>query len=104
MFDAHAATLDDWTTFYKFVSALKTIVLSFDQADDWKCFKDMHRQDFYSPDAPKMHSTVLAASILVNIQIILQNIERSPEKWERARLIGLCPENKKLKRIVTNMF
>uniref|UniRef100_A0A915JCK7 Uncharacterized protein n=1 Tax=Romanomermis culicivorax TaxID=13658 RepID=A0A915JCK7_ROMCU len=33
-----------------------------------------------------------------------QNIERSAEKWERARLIGLCLENKKLKEIVADMF
>uniref|UniRef100_A0A915IZ09 Uncharacterized protein n=1 Tax=Romanomermis culicivorax TaxID=13658 RepID=A0A915IZ09_ROMCU len=42
MFDALAATSDDWTTSYEFLSALKTIVISFDQADDWKCLKDMH--------------------------------------------------------------
>uniref|UniRef100_A0A915JJC2 Uncharacterized protein n=1 Tax=Romanomermis culicivorax TaxID=13658 RepID=A0A915JJC2_ROMCU len=79
------------------MSAPKTIAIGFDQANDWKCLKDMHGRDFYSPDAPKTHSTVLAPSIL-------ENIERSPEKWERARLIGLCPENKKLKGIVADMF
>uniref|UniRef100_A0A915KSU7 Uncharacterized protein n=1 Tax=Romanomermis culicivorax TaxID=13658 RepID=A0A915KSU7_ROMCU len=64
----------------------------------------MHGRKFYSSDARKMHSNVLAPSILVDIQIILENIERSPEKWERACLIGLCPENKKLKGIVTHVF
>uniref|UniRef100_A0A915KBR5 Uncharacterized protein n=1 Tax=Romanomermis culicivorax TaxID=13658 RepID=A0A915KBR5_ROMCU len=64
----------------------------------------MHGCDFYSSDTRKMHSTVLAPSILVDVKIILENIERYVEKWERARLIGLCPENKKLKGIVTNMF
>uniref|UniRef100_A0A915J444 Uncharacterized protein n=1 Tax=Romanomermis culicivorax TaxID=13658 RepID=A0A915J444_ROMCU len=42
MFDALAATSEDWTTSYEFLSALKTIVIGFDQADDWKCLKDMH--------------------------------------------------------------
>uniref|UniRef100_A0A915IT22 Uncharacterized protein n=1 Tax=Romanomermis culicivorax TaxID=13658 RepID=A0A915IT22_ROMCU len=64
----------------------------------------MHRGEYYSPDARKTHSTVLAPSILVDVQIILENIERSPEKWERAPLIGLCPENKKLKGIVADAF
>uniref|UniRef100_A0A915K7G4 Uncharacterized protein n=1 Tax=Romanomermis culicivorax TaxID=13658 RepID=A0A915K7G4_ROMCU len=84
--------------------APKTIVVSFNQADNWKCLKDMHGRDFYSPHAHKTHSTVLAPSILVNIKIILENIKRSREKWERARLIGLCPENEKLKGIVTDRF
>uniref|UniRef100_A0A915J4E1 Uncharacterized protein n=1 Tax=Romanomermis culicivorax TaxID=13658 RepID=A0A915J4E1_ROMCU len=104
MFDTLAATPQDWTAFYEFVSAPKTIVISFDQADDWKYLKDMHGRDYYSADARKTHSTVLAPSILVNVQIILENIERSPGKWEMARLIGLCPENKKLKGIVANAF
>uniref|UniRef100_A0A915HG36 Uncharacterized protein n=1 Tax=Romanomermis culicivorax TaxID=13658 RepID=A0A915HG36_ROMCU len=82
----------------------KTIVIRFDRADGWKCLKDMHGREYYSPDARKMHFTVLAPSILVDVQIILVNIERLPEKWERAHLIGLCPENKKLKGIVTNTF
>uniref|UniRef100_A0A915INJ1 Uncharacterized protein n=1 Tax=Romanomermis culicivorax TaxID=13658 RepID=A0A915INJ1_ROMCU len=30
------------------------------RADDWKCLKDMHGRDHYSPDARKRHSTVLA--------------------------------------------
>uniref|UniRef100_A0A915K6U0 Uncharacterized protein n=1 Tax=Romanomermis culicivorax TaxID=13658 RepID=A0A915K6U0_ROMCU len=51
-----------------------------------------------------MHTTVLAPSILVNVQIILENIEQSAKKWERTRLIGLCPENKKLKGILSDMF
>uniref|UniRef100_A0A915JXL7 3'-5' exonuclease domain-containing protein n=1 Tax=Romanomermis culicivorax TaxID=13658 RepID=A0A915JXL7_ROMCU len=102
MFDALAATPDDWTAFYEFVSAPQTIAIGFNQADDWKCLKDMHGREYYSPDARKMHSNVLAPSILVDIQIILENIERSPEKWERACLIRLCPENKKLKGIVAD--
>uniref|UniRef100_A0A915JUG3 Uncharacterized protein n=1 Tax=Romanomermis culicivorax TaxID=13658 RepID=A0A915JUG3_ROMCU len=104
MLDALAATPDDWTTFYELVSAPKTIIISFDQADDWKCLKDMHGHEFNSPDAHKMHSNVLAPSILVDIQIIWENIKQSPKKWERARLIGLCPENKKLKRTVADAF
>uniref|UniRef100_A0A915K298 Uncharacterized protein n=1 Tax=Romanomermis culicivorax TaxID=13658 RepID=A0A915K298_ROMCU len=64
----------------------------------------MHGRDYYSSDARKMHSTMLAPSILVDIQIILENIERSPQKWERVPLIGLCPENKKLKGIVADAF
>uniref|UniRef100_A0A915JFL1 Uncharacterized protein n=1 Tax=Romanomermis culicivorax TaxID=13658 RepID=A0A915JFL1_ROMCU len=80
MFDALAATSDHWTLFYKFVSAPKTIVISFNQADDWKCLKDMHGCNFYSPDAHKAHSNLLAPSILVDIQIILENIEQWPEK------------------------
>uniref|UniRef100_A0A915KLJ9 Uncharacterized protein n=1 Tax=Romanomermis culicivorax TaxID=13658 RepID=A0A915KLJ9_ROMCU len=92
MFDALAATSGDWTAFYEFVSAPKTIIIGFDQADNWKCLKDMHGCNFYSSKASKMHSNVLAPSILVNIQIILENIKRSPKKWERARFIGLCPE------------
>uniref|UniRef100_A0A915JNI2 Uncharacterized protein n=1 Tax=Romanomermis culicivorax TaxID=13658 RepID=A0A915JNI2_ROMCU len=104
MFDALAATPKDWTAFYKFVSAPKTILIGFDQADNWKCLKDMHRNEYYLSDALKMHSTELAPSILVDVQIILENIVRSPKKWERARLIGLCPENKKLKGIVADAF
>uniref|UniRef100_A0A915KB48 Uncharacterized protein n=1 Tax=Romanomermis culicivorax TaxID=13658 RepID=A0A915KB48_ROMCU len=104
VFDALVATPDDWTAFYEYVSARKTIVISFHQADNWKCLKDMHRPDFYSPDTRKTHSNVLAPSISVDIQIILENIEAWPEKWERAPLIGLCPENKKLKGIVANAF
>uniref|UniRef100_A0A915KNY0 Uncharacterized protein n=1 Tax=Romanomermis culicivorax TaxID=13658 RepID=A0A915KNY0_ROMCU len=80
MFEALVATPDDWTAFYEFISAPKTIVISFDQADDWKCLKDMYLCKFYSPDARKTHSNVLAPSILVDIQIILENIEPSPEK------------------------
>uniref|UniRef100_A0A915J855 Uncharacterized protein n=1 Tax=Romanomermis culicivorax TaxID=13658 RepID=A0A915J855_ROMCU len=80
MFDALVATPEDWTAFYEFVSAPKTIVIGFDQADDWKCLKDMHGRDYYSPDARKTHST------------------------ERVRLIGLCSENKKLKGIVADAF
>uniref|UniRef100_A0A915I4I6 Uncharacterized protein n=1 Tax=Romanomermis culicivorax TaxID=13658 RepID=A0A915I4I6_ROMCU len=84
MFDTLAATPEDWMRFYEF-------------ADDWKCLKDMHRRKYYSPDARKTHSNVLTPSILVDVQIILENIECSPEKWERAPLIGLCSKNKKLK-------
>uniref|UniRef100_A0A915KSS5 Uncharacterized protein n=1 Tax=Romanomermis culicivorax TaxID=13658 RepID=A0A915KSS5_ROMCU len=66
MFDALAATPDNWTAFYEFVSASKTILISFDQADNWKCLKDMHRGQFYSPDAPKTHSNVLAPRIVAD--------------------------------------
>uniref|UniRef100_A0A915LCC0 Uncharacterized protein n=1 Tax=Romanomermis culicivorax TaxID=13658 RepID=A0A915LCC0_ROMCU len=45
--------------------APKAIVIGFDQADDWKCLKDMHGREYYSPDARKMHSTVLAPNILL---------------------------------------
>uniref|UniRef100_A0A915JP28 Uncharacterized protein n=1 Tax=Romanomermis culicivorax TaxID=13658 RepID=A0A915JP28_ROMCU len=34
MFDALTATSDDWTAFYEFVSAPKTIIIGFHQADD----------------------------------------------------------------------
>uniref|UniRef100_A0A915KNC9 3'-5' exonuclease domain-containing protein n=1 Tax=Romanomermis culicivorax TaxID=13658 RepID=A0A915KNC9_ROMCU len=104
MLDALAATPEDWMALYEFLSAPKTIVIGFDQADNWKCLKDMHGREYYSSDACKMHSTVLAPSILIDVQIILENIERSPEKWERARLIGLCLEYKKLKGIVADPF
>uniref|UniRef100_A0A915LBC8 NurA domain-containing protein n=1 Tax=Romanomermis culicivorax TaxID=13658 RepID=A0A915LBC8_ROMCU len=104
MFDALAATPKDWTAFYKFLWAPKTILIRFDQADNWKCLKGMHRHEYYLSDAIKMHSTELAPSILVDVQIILENIVHSPEKWERARLIGLCPKNKKLKGIVADAF
>uniref|UniRef100_A0A915HJC9 Uncharacterized protein n=1 Tax=Romanomermis culicivorax TaxID=13658 RepID=A0A915HJC9_ROMCU len=77
-FFADAATPNDWTAFYEFVSAPKTIVMGFDQADDWKCLEDMHGREFYSPDAGKTHSNVLAPS--------------------------LCLENKKLKGIVADAF
>uniref|UniRef100_A0A915KW05 Uncharacterized protein n=1 Tax=Romanomermis culicivorax TaxID=13658 RepID=A0A915KW05_ROMCU len=100
MFHALVASSDD----YEFVSTPKTIVIGFNQANAWKCLKDMHGRDFYSPDVVKTHSTVLAPSVLVDVQIILENMERSPEKWERACLIGICPENKKLKGIVADMF
>uniref|UniRef100_A0A915I7J1 Uncharacterized protein n=1 Tax=Romanomermis culicivorax TaxID=13658 RepID=A0A915I7J1_ROMCU len=50
MFEALAATPDNWTMFYKFILAPKTIVISFDQADDWKCLKDMHGRNFYLSD------------------------------------------------------
>uniref|UniRef100_A0A915KUG1 Uncharacterized protein n=1 Tax=Romanomermis culicivorax TaxID=13658 RepID=A0A915KUG1_ROMCU len=89
MFDPLAAIPNDWTMFYKFVSAPKTIIIGFDQADNWRCLKDMHEHEFYSPDARKTHSNMVAPSILVDIQIILENIECSPQKWEKARLIGL---------------
>uniref|UniRef100_A0A915LCM8 Uncharacterized protein n=1 Tax=Romanomermis culicivorax TaxID=13658 RepID=A0A915LCM8_ROMCU len=64
----------------------------------------MHGRNFYSVDAHKIHSNVLTPSILVDIQIILEGIKQSPEKWKRARLIGLCAENIKLKGIVADMF
>uniref|UniRef100_A0A915I1M0 Uncharacterized protein n=1 Tax=Romanomermis culicivorax TaxID=13658 RepID=A0A915I1M0_ROMCU len=54
MFDALAAMSDEWTTFYDFVLALKTIVIGLDQADDWKCLKDMHGHNFYSSHAPRI--------------------------------------------------
>uniref|UniRef100_A0A915KS79 Uncharacterized protein n=1 Tax=Romanomermis culicivorax TaxID=13658 RepID=A0A915KS79_ROMCU len=66
MLDALAATPKDRTAFYEFVLAPKTIVIGFDQADDWKCLKDMHGCDYYSSDAQKMHSTVLAPSIIAD--------------------------------------
>uniref|UniRef100_A0A915JNK4 Uncharacterized protein n=1 Tax=Romanomermis culicivorax TaxID=13658 RepID=A0A915JNK4_ROMCU len=51
MFDTLAATPEDWTAFYEFVSPPKTIVIGFDQADNWKCLKDMHGREYYLPDA-----------------------------------------------------
>uniref|UniRef100_A0A915K5X8 Uncharacterized protein n=1 Tax=Romanomermis culicivorax TaxID=13658 RepID=A0A915K5X8_ROMCU len=49
-------------------------------ADDWKCLEDIHGCDYYSSDAQKTHSTVLAPSILVDVQIKLENIGRSTKK------------------------
>uniref|UniRef100_A0A915KL43 Uncharacterized protein n=1 Tax=Romanomermis culicivorax TaxID=13658 RepID=A0A915KL43_ROMCU len=67
MFDALAAMPEDWTMFYEFVPTPKMLVISFDQSDDWKCLKDMHGRDFYSPDTQQMHTTVLAPSIQVHV-------------------------------------
>uniref|UniRef100_A0A915KXS9 Uncharacterized protein n=1 Tax=Romanomermis culicivorax TaxID=13658 RepID=A0A915KXS9_ROMCU len=95
MFDTLAATPEDWTSFYEFVLAPKTIIIGFDQAEDWKCLKDMHGRDYYLPDARKTHSTVLAPTYgrYSFVNSVYDNIQIFPHDFLLPEFIHIAMQN-----------